>query len=317
MRWLLIGAAAVLVLAALRFTLFRPRPIEVDVAKVQRGMVEDAVTNSQAGTVKSRRRARVGAERAGLVAAIPHREGSAVRRGAVLVQLDASSARVQLDLSQRDRDALRAGLESARAGAVLARQEFERAERLHAQGVLAQEQMDLARSKRDGAEAELKAAEARLERADSAVRLAQNELAHLRVTAPFDGVVTTRMVEVGESVIPGQPVLEVTSLDDLYVSAPIDEIDIGRLKTGLPARVTLDPHPGRDLARRGLAASRRWSTTSRSRTARSRSRSRSRTSPTGRSPSRAARPTCRSSSTATTRCCACPPSPLPRAGASW
>jgi HlyD family secretion protein len=77
------------------------------------------------------------------------------------------------------------------------------------------------------------------------VRLAQGEVEHLRVLAPFDGIVSQRMVEVGESVIPGQPVLEVVSLDRLYVSAPLDEIDIGRVREGLPARVTLDPYRGR------------------------------------------------------------------------
>ena len=63
--------------------------------------------------------------------------------------------------------------------------------------------------------------------------------------APFDGVVSQRMVEVGESVVPGQQVLEVVSLGRLYVSAPLDEIDIGRVREGLPARVTLDPYRGR------------------------------------------------------------------------
>ncbi|TPW16882.1 MAG: HlyD family secretion protein, partial [bacterium] len=59
------------------------------------------------------------------------------------------------------------------------------------------------------------------------------------------GIVTQRFIEVGESIIPGQPCLELMSVDSLYVSAPIDEIDIGRIRQGLPARVTLDPFPGR------------------------------------------------------------------------
>jgi HlyD family secretion protein len=105
--------------------------------------------------------------------------------------------------------------------------------------------MDLSKSKLEGAEAGLVGAEAQERRARSAVRLAQGEIEHLRVLAPFDGVVSQRMVEVGESVVPGQPVLEVVSLDRLYVSAPLDETDIGRVSEGLPARVTLDPYRGR------------------------------------------------------------------------
>ena len=67
----------------------------------------------------------------------------------------------------------------------------------------------------------------------------------MRVLAPFDGIISQRMVEVGEPVVPGQPVLEIVSLSRLYVSAPLDEIDIGRVREGLPARVTLDPYRGR------------------------------------------------------------------------
>jgi HlyD family secretion protein len=244
LRWLVIAAGVVAVILALRATLFRPRPIEVEVVSAQRGMVEDAVANSQAGTVKSRLRARVGAERAGRVLSIPHREGSTVKRGEPLLLLDPASAQVQLDVALRDRDALRAARESARAAATLARQDHERTRQLLAKDLVSQEQMDQVKSRLDGAEAGLTAAEARFQSAEAAVRLAGDEITHLRVVAPFDGVVTQRFVEVGESVVPGQPVLEVMSPDSLYVSAPIDEIDIGRLKTGLPARVTLDPYPG-------------------------------------------------------------------------
>jgi len=105
--------------------------------------------------------------------------------------------------------------------------------------------MDQSKSQMESAEAEKNGAEARERRAQTAVRLAQDELDHMKVVAPFDGIVSQRMVEVGESVIPGQPVLELVSLDHLYVSAPLDEIDIGRVKEGLPARVTLDPYRGR------------------------------------------------------------------------
>jgi HlyD family secretion protein len=243
-RWLIGIAVAIGLIAALRATVFKPKPLDVEVAAADIGPVEDAVANSQAGTVRARRRSRLGVERAGRVVAIPHREGAVVKRGAVLLELDASSARHQLDLARREQEALRAALLSAQAAARLARQEFTRIETLSAQNVVSAEQLDQARSRRDAADAELQAAEARLARAASAVRMANDELAHLKVVAPFDGVISTRLVEVGESVIPGQPVLELVSLERLYVSAPIDELDIGRLKVGLPARVTLDPYPG-------------------------------------------------------------------------
>jgi HlyD family secretion protein len=240
----------VVVLVVLRATLFAPKPIVVETAAVARGLVEDAVTNSEAGTVKSRLRARVGADRAGRVAAIPRREGAAVARGDELLRLDSTTARAQLDVAERELVALEAGLGAARATALLARQDFERSEALFRQGAVSQGTLDQALSRRDAAAAEFEAADAQVARARASVRLAREELEHLVVRAPFDGVVTQRYVEVGESVIPGQPVLEVMSPDSLYVSAPIDEIDISRIREGLPARISLDPYPGRTWAGR-------------------------------------------------------------------
>jgi HlyD family secretion protein len=244
-RWWLIAGGFLVLVFVLRATACRPRPIEVEVVTVARGLVEDAVTNSQAGTVKARLRARVGAERAGRVAAIPRREGATVRRGEPLLLLDRSTAETQLEVAKRDLESARAAAGAARAAATLARQQHERTASLFQSGVVSQGEMDLSKSRLESAEAELSGAEARQQRALSAIRLAEDELAHLRVLAPFDGIVSQRLVEIGESVIPGQPVLEVVSLDRLYVSAPLDEIDIGRVREGLPARVTLDPYRGR------------------------------------------------------------------------
>ena len=244
-RGWVIGASAVVLIVALRATACRPRPIEVEVTNAGRGAVEDAVTNSQAGTVKARFRARVGAERAGRVAAIPHREGARVKAGQPLLLLDESTARTQLDAARREREAASAAAGAATAEATLAQQQYDRTATLFATKMVSPGDMDLAKSKLESAKAALAGAEARVKGAGAAVTLAQDELDHLRVLAPFDGVVSDRFVEVGESVVPGQPVLEVVALDRLYVSAPLDEIDIGRVREGLPARVTLDPYRGR------------------------------------------------------------------------
>ncbi|HEX7077707.1 MAG TPA: efflux RND transporter periplasmic adaptor subunit [Candidatus Eisenbacteria bacterium] len=244
LRWIVVLAAAAASVWLGRAFLATGRPIPVQAVRAGRGVVEDAVTNSQAGTVKSRHTARVGAERAGRVASIPRREGSEVKRGDVLLTLDDSTERTRLTAAERDRDALAAAVEGARSAERLARSDFDRTAQLHGTGLVSAETMDAARSRLEGAEADRKSAEAKLAAAESAVALARDDLAHMRVVAPFDGVVSARLTEVGESVVPGQAVLELIDPDHLYVTAPIDELDIGRIREGLPARVTLDPYPG-------------------------------------------------------------------------
>ena len=236
---------AVLVAAATGLAfLLRPRPIEVEAVAIGTGAVEDLVANSEGGTVRSRAQARLGVERAGRVSAIPYREGVFVRRGAIVLRLDASTAAQRLESARSDFEASHAAHEAAHAVEWLARQNLVRAESLHAQSLISREQIEALWSRLGAADADLRAAEARRTGARSAVRLAEDEIAHHQVRAPFDAVVTRRFVEVGEPVIPGQVVLELVSLDRLYVSAPIDERDVGRLRTGLASRVTLDAYPG-------------------------------------------------------------------------
>lgn len=244
LRWILILAALILVIWILRATVFRPKPVAVEVAVVERGVVENTVTNSQAATVRARLRARAGAELGGRVAAIPRREGTRVKTGDPLVELDDTTARKRRDLAAEELATARARHDAARAAAALAARELERAESLAASGLVSKEQLDTARAEADRTRAETSAARAQIEAAQASLRLATQEVENLTVRAPFVGVVAEVLTEVGESVLPGQALIEVLDPDDLYVSADLDEIDIGRIYTGLPARVKFDPFPG-------------------------------------------------------------------------
>src|SRR5512137_475505 len=100
--------------AALRFTVFRPKPVPVTVHRVETGRVEDTVVNSRAGTVQSRRRSEISPGIAGLVVEIPARKGTRVKRGDVLIRLNDHEHKAQTDLAQRSLEAARAVAEEAR-----------------------------------------------------------------------------------------------------------------------------------------------------------------------------------------------------------
>ena len=223
---------------------FRERAIEVEVASSDRGPVEDLVVNSEAGTVKARARVRLGVEATGRVAEIPYRENARVTRGTLLLRLDPSTERTRLEATRRDVQVVTATLESARSTAALAKQQYDRTRELHGRQLASQQQLDEASSRLESSQADVRAAQARLRSAQSAVSLARDQLAHLEIRAPFDGVIAHRLVEIGEQVMPGQPLLELVGEGGLYVSAPIDERDAGRLRNGLPTRITVDTYPG-------------------------------------------------------------------------
>ena len=94
----------------LRFTVFRPDPIEVSVAPVEIDRVEATLTNSKAGTVKARRRARLSPEVGGRIIEIVYREGHRVGAGEILVRLD-SEFGLKI-LTERSAPNLREHLES-------------------------------------------------------------------------------------------------------------------------------------------------------------------------------------------------------------
>lgn len=245
-RWrtLTLIALGVAVLALSLRQACAPRPVAVGTAAVATGVVERLVANSDAGTVRARRVARVAAERGGRVVSFAWLEGDLVPAGHLLVQVDASTAEAQLHTVRHDAEAVDAAHRAAHADHELAAREYERVAALHARQVTSDEDLDAFRAKRDAAAAQLAAAEARYQAAKATVDSRADEVRHLSVRMPFTGVITQRLVEVGESVVPGQPVAEVMTLDSLYVRAPLDERDAALVTHGLEARVTLDPFPG-------------------------------------------------------------------------
>ena len=71
----------------------------------------------------------------------------------------------------------------------------------------------------------------------------ESVLKDLTITAPTSGTVTTRMVDVGEVVAAGAPLLELVDLDHLYLKVYVPEVQIGKVRLDLPARIYTDAFP--------------------------------------------------------------------------
>lgn len=240
----------------LRATLFAPAPIEVKVFVAAAGRVEETVTNSRAGTVKARRRAKLAPETGGHVVLLPHRRGAQVRRGDVLLKIDDALQQAQLGLARDEARAGAAQRDQACLVAERAARERDRTRELSAQGIVSADLVDGVESQARTAEAACRAAEAVAARHASAVVLAEAQLAQTVLRAPFDGLVAETLVEVGEwtspspAALPIPPVLDLIDTRSIYVSAPMDEVDSARIQVGQPARVTVDSHRGQQFAAR-------------------------------------------------------------------
>jgi HlyD family secretion protein len=240
-------AAAVLVL---RLGVFPPEPVPVQVAAADVGRVEHTVTNSRAGTVKARRRAKLSPQLGGRVVALPKRKGDRLTAGEVILELDSSVQRARLALVAGEREAARAERQRSCLVAERAVRERDRNRRLAREGIVSTDLLDQMDSAARSAAAACTAAKASEQGAAAAVDVAQRELDYTVLRAPFDGVVADTAIEVGEWSTPSPPALPVPAVLDIldpasiYVSAPMDEVDSARLRPGLPARATVDSHPG-------------------------------------------------------------------------
>jgi len=248
--WIVGGVAAVLLLIVL-YLVDRTEAIEVEVAAVERGRVERTATNTRAGTIEAHRRAKLSPEVGGRAVSIPYREGDRVEAGAVVLELDAALEKEEIALRRRQLASASAEAERACLAADRAEREVTRNRRLAADELVAEDVLDGLESAAREAEAACAAARASRDSAEAAIRVARESAAKKTLVAPFSAVVADVSVEVGEFTTPSPPAVPVPPVIDLYdpasiyVSLPMDEVDSASLRTGLPARVTIDSYPGR------------------------------------------------------------------------
>ena len=161
------------------------------------------------GTIEAVNQATVSAQTSGRVAEILYDVNDVVPAGAVIMRLKGTEQRASLQGAE-------ATLTEAKARNVEAATSFQRVADLYQRRVVSKAQLDQATANRDAAAARLAAAEAGL-------TTAREGVGYTEIRAPYGGVVTKRLVEVGESVSPGTPLMTGLSLRDLRVNINIPQ----------------------------------------------------------------------------------------------
>ena len=250
---LLIPGLIVVVAIILSLTVFRSKPVPVTVQRADRGRVEDTVVNSRAGTVESRFRARMSPAIAGLVQALPVEKGTRVRRGDVLLRIADGEYRHQVELAERSHQAAEAAAQEAALARQQANRDLQRVEALAAQKLISDQGLEEARTRAEAATAAAQAGRETARQARASIGVAQAALEKCVMLAPFDGVVLEISTEVGEWISPSPPgvlippVVDLVAPESLYVSAPLDEADVARVRLGQPVRITFDAFRGQSF----------------------------------------------------------------------
>ncbi|MFE8070052.1 efflux RND transporter periplasmic adaptor subunit [Marinobacteraceae bacterium S3BR75-40.1] len=151
----------------------------------------------------------------GVVKELQFESGQQVEEGDVLVRLDAATDR--------------AALNTRKAEAQLARQEFQRFTNLLPKKAVSQSQFDEAKANYEAAKARVVEAEAQLEKKV--------------IRAPFSGIVGLRQVDLGEFLSVGRPIVEINMLDPMYVDYTLSEKELANVKVGDRVEVTVAAYP--------------------------------------------------------------------------
>ncbi len=176
------------------------------------------------GTLHPHRQAELACEVGGTIAAKEVLIGQPVRRGDVLLRLDAQ----RFTLIQQMRSA---ELDAARSSALLAEQSWQRVRQLHANDTASDEELERATF-------EKASAAARVQAASAALSMAELDWENSALRAPFSGEIAAIYGEVGEAVAAGQPLVRLAATDTLLVRAAVSSAEVQWLRNGLSARVT-------------------------------------------------------------------------------
>ncbi len=224
----------------------QPKPVKVVLVSPTMGSVESTASNTRAGTIKACRRAKISPSLGGQIARLLVREGSAVKAGALLLELSNENLVAELEHAHRQTRALEAQQKAACLRADAQRREAERLTALKRSDAVSLDALDKARSLANALQAECDAARATVQVNAAQAATIRANLERTRLYAPFDGVVARINGELNEYVTPSPPGIPTPAVIDLidntcfYVTAPIDEVDAARIRVGMPVRITLD-----------------------------------------------------------------------------
>lgn len=247
--WSIVALALAVVIAfvAMKATGKKTQEVKLPVKTGKAEIADIQVKVTEVGNVQPEVKVDVKSAVSGKVISILHRDGDQVKRGDVL-------ARVEPDLNQAQSLAeTKNALSAARIRYEQAKKNFESDHSLFESGLLAGKQ------NRDS-EAEFLSAKQEFEKTQEKYNLVEKSGIPINqspehfqgsnVVAPMDGTVLTKNVEIGESITSGVSsfnagtvLFSVADVSSMIVKAGVNEVDIGKVRVGMPVKVTLDAYP--------------------------------------------------------------------------
>ncbi len=224
---------AILVFIAIAIVLLlrTSKGVGIKTTTVQRQPFLITVTATSTGTIKAETEARISAQRTGKVINLLFDEGTFVDNKKVIAELDSGEEYLNLRLAE-------ATLQKAKAILSETEKRLKRARELIKKEYISESELDLT-------EKENAVAEASVKEAENSLAIARLNYSYSFIRSPINGVVTARFVELGDTIVKGNIMGTVVTIDSLYVEGFIDEADISKVSIGKEVNITMDAYQGR------------------------------------------------------------------------
>jgi RND family efflux transporter MFP subunit len=177
--------------------------------------------------------------------------GSVVRQGELLVQLSAPELEARIAQAQAQVTSAESDERQAEAQLAAAQSNREKlAEAAKTPGAVAENDLIQAKQQSDAAEAAVRSRQRTVDSLRANVKSQQDLAAYLRVTAPFDGVITTRYIHPGALVGPGSdvPLLQLDQISHLRLAVAVPEADVAGIAKGMRVDFKVPAHPQRTFS---------------------------------------------------------------------
>jgi len=253
-KWLGIGLLLALIIAAAlgAGSVLRNRRPEVVLASAAAPPANGAATLLNAsGYVTPRNRASVAAKITGKIVTVFVDEGTVVKQGQILAQLDDSDYRVSMASTKADRDATVALIPDLQFQLGNAQRDLARTKGLADQGVMTPQALDAAQTLVDRLKAQINSAKVQVDAANAKIGIDQQNIDNCQIRSPFDGIVVSKDAQPGEMISPISAgggftrtgIATVVDMSSLEIEVDVNENFIARVKPHMRVMATLDAYP--------------------------------------------------------------------------
>lgn len=215
-------------------------------ATVAIGEVESTVLVS--GTLQASDQISVGAQVSGQVTSLKVKLGQHVKKGDLIAEIDATAQKNELRNAEASLKSLAAQMRAKQTSLQQAESTMKRQKQMLEQDASSRADYEAAEAAWDMARTDVTALEAQIEQAQIQADKVKLELSHTSIRAPIDGTVVSIVTKEGQTLNSAQQVptiVKLAHLDNLVVKTQISEVDVTRVKAGMPVYFSLMGEPGR------------------------------------------------------------------------